>query len=153
MPAAKPEHLRQRRNKTSTHAVLSANHDVQAPPLPNRPESWHPLTLQWWADIWNSPMAPEFEKTSDVHGLHMLAALHDDFWRAPAEKPRLRAELAAEIRLQEQRFGLSPYDRRRLQWTIEQAEEAQDRGRQRRARTVNQVSPGNDPRSALYSAS
>lgn len=152
MVAAKPAHQRQRRNKTSTHATLVRDHDVVAPPLPEREQEWHPFTVQWWADIWASPMAPEFERTSDTHGLYLLAALHDDFWRVPPDKPRVRAELAAEIRLQEQRFGLSPYDRRRLQWQIEATEAAQDKGRQRRARTIEPVDPSADPRAVLYAA-
>lgn len=152
MPESKPAHLRQRRNKTSTHSTLVREHDVLAPPLPERDKPWNELTLQWWSDIWASPMAPEFEKLSDTYGLYVLAALHDDFWSLPVDKPRARAEIAAEIRLQEQRFGLSPMDRRRLQWQVEQTEEAQDRGRQRRARTVT-VDPADDPRAALYTAS
>lgn len=155
MPGPPPKNpaTRRRTNKTSTHATLVRDHDVVAPPLPERADQdWHPFTLQWWADIWASPMAPEFERTSDTHGLYMLAALHDDFWRVPPEKPRVRAELAAEIRLQEQRFGLSPYDRRRLQWQIEATEAAQDRGRQRRARTIEPVEAGSDPRAVLYAA-
>lgn len=153
MPGPPPKNpaTRRRTNKSSTHATLVRDHDVQAPALPERESEWHPFTLQWWADIWASPMAPEFERTSDTHGLFLLAALHDDFWRIPADKPRARAEIAAEIRLQEQRFGLSPYDRRRLQWQIEATEAAQDKGRQRRARTI-EVDPADDPRAVLYSS-
>lgn len=153
MVASKPAHQRQRRNKTSTHATLVRDHNVETPPLPERAEPWHELTVQWWYDIWASPMAPEFEKTSDTHGLYLLAQLHDDFWSVPADKPRARAEIAGEIRLQEQRFGLSPMDRRRLQWQIEATEAAQDKGRARRARTIEAIDPADDPRSALYSAS
>ena len=149
-PAPKSNATRQRRNKTSTAATLERDHDVPTPPLPERGEPWHPMTEQWWADVWASPMAPEFEKTSDTHGLNVLAALHDDFWNAPADKPRLRAELAAEIRLQEQRFGLSPIDRRRLQWEIEKGEQASERTRKRKAAGETPApSSGDDPRSVL----
>lgn len=152
MVAPKTAATRQRRNKTSTNATLVRDHDVQAPPLPERMEPWHELTVAWWEDVWASPMAPEIER-ADQHGLFLLAQLRDDFWSLPADKARARAEIAAEIRLQEQRFGLSPYDRRRLQWTVEQVDEAQDKGRRRRAQTIQQVDPDDDPRSALYSAS
>ncbi len=152
MVAPKPAELRQRRNKTSTQSTLVREHDVTPPELPDRGYPWHPFTVQWWYDVWSSPMAPEFEKTSDAHGLFMLAQLRDDFWSQPPEKARARAELATEIRMQEQRYGLSPYDRRRLQWTVEQAEEAQDRGRRRRAKTIEHVDPSNDPRAVLYSS-
>ncbi len=62
-------------------------------------------------------MASEYLE-SDVPGLVMLAVLKDDFFNDP------RSTLAAEIRLQEQRFGLSPIDRRRLQWEVERVESA-----------------------------
>ena len=71
------------------------------------------MTRAWWADLWASPMAPEYDD-SDRHGLLMLAALVDDLWRAKTARDRLAA--AAEVRLQGARYGLSPIDRRRLQW-------------------------------------
>ncbi|WP_031467106.1 hypothetical protein [Sciscionella sediminilitoris] len=146
----KPTATRQRRNKTSTAAKLSADHGLTAPELPPREQGWHALTLTWWVDVWASPMAPEFTE-SDVHGLLMLAALHDDYWTAPASKPRDRAFIAAEIRLQEQRFGLSPIDRRRLQWEIEKGEDAAARTRKRKAETAKPTppDPANDPRNVL----
>lgn len=60
-------------------------------------------------------MAPEYLQT-DVHGLYILAELLDGFWRKPSHFR------AAEIRLQGQNYGLSPLDRRRLQWEIEEDE-------------------------------
>lgn len=127
MPGPLPKNpaTRARRNKTSTTALLQADPSIIAPALPER--VWNPLTLAWWEDLWASPMAPEYDE-SDVHGLYMLAALIDAFWDKPGN-----TELAKEIRNQRQSYGLSPMDRRRLQWTIEQAEDAQDRGRMRRA--------------------
>lgn len=143
MPGPAPKHgsVRARRNKTSTAATLSTVHDVEAPELPADGE-WHALTLQWWADIWASPMAPEFEK-SDKHGLFILATLVNEFWLSPTK------DLAAEIRLQRQAFGLTPMDRRRLQWEIERVDEAQDRGERRRATTPKKA-PAADPRSVLH---
>jgi hypothetical protein len=95
---------------------LSAVHDVEVPDLPGE-RVWHPLTESWWDDIWSSPMAPEFDH-SDTHGLFVLAMLVDAFWVEPS------TGLAAEIRLQRQCFGLTPIDRRRLQWEIDRGEEA-----------------------------
>jgi hypothetical protein len=69
-------------------------------------------------------MAAEYDAT-DVHGLLQLGVLVDDFWHA--ETPRDRQAASTEIRLQGVRFGLSPIDRRRLQWKIERSEEAQAR--------------------------
>lgn len=126
MPAL-PKRSPARRNKSATRATLSTVHDVKTPDLPVR--TWHAQTLVWWADVWDSPMAPEYDD-SDRHGLFALALLVDDFWSAETAKER--APLAAEIRLQRQCFGLTPIDRRRLQWEIERTDEAQERGRKRR---------------------
>lgn len=147
-PAPKHPSTRARRNKTSTNAVLSTNHTVAAPNLPAHPAgAWHEMAEAWWVDIWSSPMAPEFDD-SDKHGLFALAMLVNDFWTA--ESVRERKDLAAEIRQQGQRFGLSPIDRRRLQWEIERSEEAQDKGTRRRAKTEPRDKPaGGDPRSVL----
>ena len=145
MPAQKKDpSVRARRNKASTAATLASD----AVPEADRPElppsrDWQPMTRDWWADLWASPMAAEFHE-SDRHALFILAALVDQFWLEPSNA------LAAEIRLQRQAFGLTPYDRRRLEWTIESADEAKDRGRQRRARQhPSLVAGAEDPRSAL----
>lgn len=130
-----------RRNKSATRATLSADHSVTAPELPDEIE-WHPLTRAWWADLWASPMAPEYDH-SDIHGLFMLATLVNGFWESPSK------ELAAEIRLQRQAYGLSPIDRRRLQWEIERTDEAQARGRKRRATPAKPTEPAADPRAVL----
>ena len=60
-------------------------------------------------------MAAEFVE-ADKHALFRLAVLVDMFWSEPSK------ELAAEIRLEQQAFGLTPIDRRRLQWSIEEEE-------------------------------
>lgn len=146
MPAQpKPAGTRARRNKTSTNATLKADAAILAPELP--PHSWHPMTLDWWRDLWASPMAPEYED-SDRHGLFKLAMLQNDFWTADTAKDR--KEASAEIRLQEQRFGLSPIDRRRLQWEIEKSEEAVERGTKRRGSGRPPASSSSsDPRAVL----
>lgn len=147
MPAL-PKRNPARRNKSTTRASLATSHDLAAPDLPFSPEGWHPQTLQWWADVWASPMAPEYAD-SDRHGLFLLAVLVDSFWRSPSK------ELAAEIRLQRQCFGLTPIDRRRLQWEIERTDEAQDKGRKRRTPATEAKAPqaAADPRAVLRSVS
>jgi hypothetical protein len=145
-PAPKPAGVRARRNRTSTSATLTAIHSVEMPELPaSDAAGWHPLTVAWWRDIWASPMAPEFEK-SDKHGLYILATLVNEFWLSPTK------DLAAEIRLQRQAFGLTPMDRRRLQWEIERVDEAQDRGERRRnaAPPKPDAEQAPDPRGGLY---
>ena len=140
MPAQKKDpSVRARRNRAATAATLAAP-SVPAPELPAGRE-WQPETVEWWADVWASPMASEFH-ASDRHGLFILAALVDQFWTVPTR------ELASEIRLQRQAFGLTPYDRRRLEWSIETTEEAKDRGRRRREQSAPTGSVV-DPRSVL----
>jgi len=148
MPGPAPKHssVRARRNKTSTAATLRSAHDLTAPELPG--DGWHVMTLAWWRDVWASPMAPEYD-SSDRHGLFTLAMLINDFWQSG--DPKLRKDLAAEIRQQRQCFGLTPIDRRRLQWEIERVDEAQDRGERRRSATPRKTAqPAADPRSGLY---
>ena len=145
-PAPKPASTRARRNKTSTAATLQADAAIVAPELPDL--AWHSMTRAWWIDIWSSPMAPEYDD-SDRHGLFQLAMLVNDFWLS--EDWRQRKDLAAEIRQQGQRFGLSPIDRRRLQWEIEKSEEAQAKGTKRRATSSDKPTPKGDPRGILRS--
>jgi len=144
VPAAKKHSsARARANKAATAATLTDGTTVIRPELPAGRE-WRPETLDWWDDLWAAPMAAEYH-SSDKHALFLLAVLMDQFWTEPDQK------LAGEIRLQRQAFGLTPYDRRRLEWTIESTEEAKDRGAQRRrAGTASpQPKPGDDPRMVL----
>ena len=143
-PAPKNASTRARRNKTSTAATLRADAAIVAPELPDI--EWHPMVLEWWRDLWASPMAPEYDD-SDRHGLFELAILRNDFWRA--ETARERKDAAAEIRLQDQRFGLSPIDRRRLQWEIERTEDAKAKGERRRTSAAPQSGSKGDPRTVL----
>jgi hypothetical protein len=141
-PMPKDPAIRRRRNHAATRATLEAEEQPRqrAPSLPARAEGteWHKLTRAWWKDVWASPMAGEFLQV-DVHGLYLLAELVDAFWEEPSK------EMAGEIRLQRQCFGLTPVDRRRLQWEIERVEEAT----QRKRRPAAPVEPVDDPRSVL----
>lgn len=145
-PTPKSAATRQRRNKTTTAATLSLAPSNRKPPkLPRRQNEsgkfvkWHPRTLDWWESVWASPMASEF-LDSDVHGLITLAELEDEFHRTTDVRTRL--ELVKEIRLQRQAFGLTPIDRRRLQWEVRRADEA-EKPKKRRGR------PKKDPREIL----
>jgi hypothetical protein len=157
-PPPKAPGLRARRNKASTRARLgAAARGVRTPALPIRgcpcggpkPEApkrkgpgrptkkkppcdlcddtgvvpWNTLTVGWWRRLWSSPMAGEFIE-SDIDPLYTLASLKDEFWTRSPGDPKL----AAEIRQQEARFGLTPLDRRRLEWEIQQEEKDQDGG-------------------------
>ncbi len=79
----------------------------------------------------------------DRQGLILLAVLLQDFWVARSPKDRCR--FAVEIRQQESRFGLTPVDRRRLQWEIQRAEIASKKTAARRKRADR----NKDPRDVL----
>lgn len=127
--------------------------DDTTPQLPTIADGWHPMTLRWWADIWASPMSEEWDD-SDIHNVFVLAAVYNDIWTASS--PTARKEAASEFRLQRANLGLTPYDRRRLEWTIETADEARDRGNQRRSKRTTpkpqaeQQKKAADPRAALH---
>lgn len=134
-PPPKPQAARTRHKAHVTHAVLYQREDgeIEIPPMPrsNNGKPWNVLTKRWWKDIWSSPMAVEYDE-SDIHGIYQLAALVNDFWEA--RSARERREASAEIRLAGQRFGISPLDRRRLQWEISRGEQAEAERRKRQAR-------------------
>lgn len=88
--------------------------------MPPHEGEWHPRTIVWWRRVWLSPMASQYLEP-DVDGLERLCDLVEDRHRATSTTAR--RELDAEIRLQEQRFGLSPQDRNRLQWTVQRPAE------------------------------
>lgn len=123
------------------------------PDLPERADGWHPMLRDWWKSVWRSPMASEYLDADMRGGLFQLAYLHQLFWETAdlglAGAGKLK-ELAAEIRLQEVRFGLSPIDRRRLQWEVEKGETAAERTQTRRvAKKARSRKPVADPRSVL----
>ena len=145
MPAKKKDpSVRARRNTASTASKLTRSAEV-VPPMPSGP-AWHSETAKWWNDVWSSPMSPEWDE-SDIHNVTICALLFNDMWLAETAKERKDA--AAEFRLQRKDLGLTPYDRRRLEWTIASADEATDRGRQRRERRATPAETGADPRDVL----
>jgi hypothetical protein len=171
--------MRQRRNKTATTTVLEGRRRKAPPKLPDRPvecdtcgrtwwkveaaervcgardqegnpcvgrfqkTEWHPMTIAFWDDVWASPMAKEY-LDSDVHGLYVLAELVERYWREP------NGPAAAEIRLQRQCFGLTPIDRRRLQWEVARVESTKrPRNRDPEPKTSSRRRITGDPRSVL----
>jgi hypothetical protein len=131
---------------------------IKAPSLPKRtvahPDTgetiqvqWHPRSLEFWTDTWASPMAHEFLE-ADTHGLFILVTLVDAYWkRMDAGQVTGANELAKEIRLQRQCFGLTPMDRRRLQWEIEKVEEKKNERRRPAPKRKRQSKA--DPRQGL----
>lgn len=140
-PAPKPARLRQRTNHKAGSATLVALKRPSIRDIPN-PDAriWHPLTLAAWKHAWASPMASQW-LPSDADALGRVALLWDEFYKAPDSK------VLAEIRLQEQRFGLSPLDRSRLQWEVGRGEEAEQK--QRRRQDAPKRTGTSDPRAML----
>ena len=120
----------------TTKAELSNREPARqrAPGLPGS-RKWQSMTRRWWQAVWRSPMAKEFLKV-DLHGLYRLAVLVDEFWSKPSTK------LAGEIRQQQAAYGLTPIDRRRLQWEVKRVE---GKGRQ----AAKPRLPAGDPRAFL----
>lgn len=117
-PVPKNPATRQRRNVSSTRATLvEGGPRRRIPRLPKREEgrTWHPMTRRWWRAVFQSPMAAEY-LDADVQGLYRLAVLVDLFWISPT------VYRATAIAQQETKYGLSPIDRRRLEWIVEHAE-------------------------------
>jgi hypothetical protein len=114
-PPPNPPGQRRRRNATTAPVTLPASRSrSKVPPLPLKRAT--AATKAWWRTIWTSPMATVWLE-ADVPGLVRLAELVELGHREGA------TPLAAmsEIRALEDRYGLSPLARRRLQWEIEQA--------------------------------
>lgn len=150
-PIPKEASVRARRNKNSTNAILRAVPGAKVPTLP-KGRKWHPMTVAWWTDTWKSPMAPEFTE-SDFHGIARMSYIVD-LYHLAADDEDLRTMLATsvEIRHLGQSFGLTPIDRRRLQWTIEQGEAAEEKTTQRRNTQAQVRKPRavpSDPRELL----
>jgi hypothetical protein len=125
-PLPKPAHLRQRTNKKAGNAMIQAVDSPEIPELPAHPDgrTWHAYTVESWCRAWGSAMASQWLPT-EFDGVFRLAMKWDDYYL------KGRASDLGEIRLQEQRFGLSPLDRSRLQWEVNRGDEATRKLRQR----------------------
>lgn len=117
--------------------------DRGVPDMPEHPLGWwHKQAVAWWDAVWTSPMAEQWDD-SDVFNVFAVALLYNDIWTAQTAKQRKDA--LGEFRLQRADLGLSPYSRRRLEWTIETAAEAQDKGARRRRRQDPETGTGAAP--------
>lgn len=150
-PPPKPAALRQRRNGNNLGANLPAESETAANEVPelfdrDDEQPWHPKVVEWWESVWRSPMSAEYLGADMRGGLFLLADLHQLRWTATSRTALLEA--AKEIRLQEVRFGLSPIDRRRLQWEVARGEEAERKTKNHRPPKPPK-SDGEDPRQVL----
>lgn len=155
-PMPKDPALRQRRNRTSTHALLvtAVAPRMRAPVLPELPakkrkkkgeeieerQEWHPMARRFWELVWDSPMVSEFVR-ADEPALFRLVFLVDRFWKSGS------MAVATEIRMLEREFGLTPLSRRRLEWTVAVTEETKDKHEVNRARRAMPIDV--DPRGVL----
>lgn len=144
-PLPKDPALRQRRNKSTTRALLAPEaRRLRAPKLPALPEGageeWHPMARAFWATVWSSPVHHEFLR-ADEPALFRLVLLVHAFWSTG------KLEIAKEIRLLEREFGLTPLSRRRLEWAVVQSEEAKDRHERKRINRAEIITI--DPRGVL----
>jgi hypothetical protein len=133
-PARKSPEQRRRRNAESPAKVLPAEGKRGRPPKTHTSVVWGEHARAYWTAIWTSPMATTFTKT-DEFALTRLCSLVDRRDRVESGDYEVFAAGAvdgevtvvrdfdgdAEIRQLEDRFGLSPAARRRLQWEIDAA--------------------------------
>jgi hypothetical protein len=104
-------------------------------------EDWHPLAVAWWHDVWASPMASQF-LDADKHSLYRLLLLIQEFWQRP------NVELSKEIDKAQQPFGLTPLDRRRLEWIVDNVPKPPKKHDEDAPSNVVSIS-GPDPRRGL----
>ncbi len=165
MPESKPPGLRQRRNKTSTRAMLSSVVDHKVPPMPDAEEwlrlppaemaaamaaGWKPRwakpVVDWWENLWQSPMSNEF-LPSDIGQLY-LACYYLELSLDPTLKVPARLAAARQHEMCVKQFGLSPMSRRSLQWEVARADSAtmDTEAKTQRRRSKADKDSSDDPR-------
>lgn len=139
MPATpKPPGARRRRNTgQSEWQQLPAEGRRGKAPEPRTDRVLGEIAKQYWETLWSSPMAVTFTD-ADIQPLTRLAVLVDDRARAESADGLLeivedyhgnevevivgRFAADGEIRQLEDRYGISPLARRRLQWEVSKAD-------------------------------
>src|SRR4051812_16980054 len=108
-PAPKEQHSRSRDDHTVERVELTD--EVFGDPLPDdvlpEGESWHPQTLIWWEALRRWPL---LKAQPDLAWSYLIATamLHHRMWTDGNTK------LAAELRIREAKFGVTPEDQMRL---------------------------------------
>lgn len=137
--------IRQRRNKSASRALLPAEiapreKPPRIPAFPMKEGAWHIMARKFWYDVWHSPMRYEFVHGDEPALIRLLYLVHV-FWETG------KLDIAKEVRMMEREFGLTPLSRRRLEWTVAQAEEARDLHEHKRAKRARIIDV--DPREVL----
>ncbi|MGP5342948.1 phage terminase small subunit [Corynebacterium casei] len=148
----------QRTDRRKPTKKLTAPSDaVKVPSLPQADEwtstgTWSKPVVAWWQDIHRSPMAGEFTE-SDLHGLYVAANyLNEALNPRNAAAERLKLGQAWERAIKA--YGLTPNARENLKWSISQAEQAEQRTKDLRAKkqTTEPAAAVNADIIALYEA-
>jgi len=157
MPAVKKDpSTRKRRNRAASAETFVVEPELvggDGPAVPDLPSlgrrQWHAAVEAWWVEVWTSPFSSAYLGI-DRAALEMLAVLLNDFWRAG--NARERAQAAAEIRLHRRDVGMTPYDRKRLEWQVRAAPapDAPDDAAPEAGRWSAPEGPEPDPRVALH---
>lgn len=138
-PTPKPPGARRRRNLGQGQwQELPADGRKGKAPEPRTDRELGVIARRYWETIWSSPMAVTFTD-ADIQPLTRLAVLVDDrarsesadglieivdAWHDGSELRVIVGEFKGdgEIRQLEDRYGISPLARRRLQWEIKQGD-------------------------------
>jgi hypothetical protein len=130
-PAPKPTERRARTNKDPVPLRKLQLVRAPAPTLPSLGVDcdgdeieWHPRTVEWWETWKESELAKDFT-ASDWSFLIDTALMHHSLWS------KGQWTLAAEVRLRVAKFGATPEDRARLRITFADADEKDEKRRQR----------------------
>lgn len=110
---------------------------VKVPELPDADEwtttgTWSKPVIAWWKDINRSPMAAEFAE-ADLHGLFVAANYLNEALN-PRNNAAERLKLGQAWERAIKAYGLTPNARENLRWTISQAEQAEHRTKDLRAK-------------------
>jgi hypothetical protein len=116
-PTPKPNGQRRRRNAVPGIATLAKSGREGPAPEPETSVVLCDVARRYWDAIWASPMALVYTDV-DVFPLSRMAVLVHE-----RETERSTAG-DSELRQLEDRFGVSPLARRRLNWEIDQAGKA-----------------------------
>ena len=117
-PAPKPKEQRVNRHKPKTGewVILPKSHDIKPPKLPlEHGIKWLKITREWWATIWASPMATQWQD-ADVPGLVEMAMFRQ--WMFTTGRFEDQMKLADQVQKRADKFGLSPKGRKDLRWVI-----------------------------------
>lgn len=114
MPGPPPKHSAQRRRRNAAPEVtkIDASARVAAPPMPPGLDD---RAAEWWAELWAEPIASVWEKCD--HGA--IARLCR--YRSLDERDEATSTQISQMTIIEDRLGLTPMARRRLQYEFDKA--------------------------------